>query len=77
MLIKQQDTTAPKSFEIPSETDYFSRRDWLKKMGYLGLGAVALTQSSALFAAPSWQDQLQNKLANMSIARTFSDCVLC
>ena len=64
MLIKQQDTMAPKSFEITSETDYFSRRDWLKKMGYLGLGAAALTQSHALFAAPTWQDQLQNKLAN-------------
>ena len=64
MLIKQQDSTTPKSFEITSETDYFSRRDWLKKMGYLGLGAAALTQSRALFAAPSWQDQLQNKLAN-------------
>lgn len=64
MLIKQQDTSAPKGSEITSETDYLSRREWLKRVGVLGVGAAAILNGSAAFSAPApWQDILSRKLA--------------
>ncbi len=69
MLIKSQDKCAPKSYELTSEGQYHSRRAWLKKMGYSGLGLTALMQNPfahAKAAPSSWQEMLRDKLSAAS-----------
>ena len=41
MLIRRIDPNAPRSYEIPSENEYLSRRDWLKAMGIAGAAALS------------------------------------
>ncbi len=63
MIILRRDPCEPKSFEITPETDYLSRREWLKRMGYLGLGMAASASLGARAASgPKWQDLLATKL---------------
>ncbi|MBA57243.1 MAG: protein-methionine-sulfoxide reductase catalytic subunit MsrP [Pseudomonadales bacterium] len=68
MLIKSQDKTEPKSYEITPETRYWSRRDWLKSVGIMGAGLAALNAapSFALAQDPNWQAMLLDKLSNRS-----------
>jgi sulfoxide reductase catalytic subunit YedY len=65
MLIKRRDSNAPKSYEITSEADYWSRRDWLKRVGIAGAGAAALSSFPAL-SAPSggWREMVRGKLSH-------------
>ena len=64
MLIKSQDKTEPKSFEITSESGYWSRRDWLKSVGVMGAGLAALTSlpAIAIDQKSNWQAILREKL---------------
>ena len=68
MLIKSQDKTEPKSYEITPETSYWSRRDWLKSVGIMGAGLAAMkaVPSFALDQDPNWQAMLLDKLSNSS-----------
>ncbi len=66
MLIRTKNASDPKSFEITSETDYWSRRRWLKAAGFMGLGLAASAHVPALAkagASDQWQTMLQRKLA--------------
>lgn len=66
MLIRSKDKSAPNSYEITSETDYWSRRDWLKAAGYFGAGlaaAAALPGVASAATDTAWQTMLQRKLA--------------
>ncbi len=61
MLIRSKAKSEPRSFEITSETQYLSRREWLKKAGILGgglLAAPALSQA----ASNDWRDILRTKM---------------
>ena len=66
MLIKSQDKTEPKSFEITSESSYWSRRDWLRSAGILGAGLAALNSlpSYAVSQEATWQEMLLDKLSS-------------
>ena len=64
MLIRMADPTSPQSSEILSETQYLSRREWLKRAGYSGLGLAAAMAGVPAMAEPqAWQKLLQSKLA--------------
>lgn len=67
MLIKASDKTTPKSYELTSESDYWSRRDWLKAAGYFGAGLAAAASLPVVGAPASpetWQAMLKQKLAD-------------
>lgn len=67
MLIRSIDKSTPKSYEITSETRYWSRRDWLKSAGYMGVGLAALASLpgvAANTANGNWQAMLTSKLAS-------------
>ncbi|RLP52662.1 MAG: protein-methionine-sulfoxide reductase catalytic subunit MsrP [Ketobacter sp.] len=65
MLIKSKDPSEPKSYEITPESGYLSRREWLKRAGYLGVGAAAFTHLGAQAKTDAnWQAMLRSKLAS-------------
>lgn len=66
MLIKQSDASAPKSYEIASEKEYLTRREWLKRAGVMGVGATAMLNSIPSLASSNWQQMLQGKLQSAS-----------
>lgn len=63
MLIKIRDESAPKSYEITSESRYLGRRQWLRDVALLGTGIALLGHGGvSLAAAQRWQDMLKVKL---------------
>jgi len=66
MLIRVRKSSDPKSYEITSESQYWSRRKWLKQVGLAGAGlALAGGFSSSVFAGgpiSDWSATLAPKL---------------
>ena len=64
MLIRIRNSSDPKSYEITPESQYLSRRDWLKQVGLAGAGlALGGGISSAFANTSSWSSTLGPKLA--------------
>lgn len=66
MLIRIPRSSDPKASEITSESQYLSRRDWIRNTGMLGAGLALGSASGSLLAAPStgWKSLLTDKLSS-------------
>src|SRR5690606_15831770 len=66
MQIKIARPSEPKSYEITSETRYWSRRDWLAGLGYAGAAAaMAPLNLAQANAATAWEQLLKQKLSGV------------
>lgn len=66
MQIKIVRPSDPKSYEITSESRYWSRREWLSRVGMAGAAAAFVSPSGLVQASTSdWEQQLRKKLSAM------------
>lgn len=66
MLIRISNPSDPKSWEITPESQYLSRREWLKSAGLMGAALALGTSVTPLQAGSSgWTSLLSDKLASL------------